>query len=221
MDNKSVRPQIPETDLYCLTALEYSLGRNNIEIVRNMLEVGVKIIQYREKDLKMSQKYQECLMIRKMANEAAATFIINDDVHLALAVNADGIHVGQDDLPVRKVRELVGDRRLIGLSTHSPEQAMAAVAAGVDYIGVGPIYRTYTKKDVCAPVGLDYLRFVADNISIPWVAIGGIKEDNVMEVVQNGAGMIAMVTEIVGAKDIKGKIAAIRQQIHKAKEGQE
>jgi thiamine-phosphate pyrophosphorylase len=215
---RAARPQLPATDLYCLTSLEYSRGRNNLEVVREMLEAGIKIVQYREKDLTMKQKYQECDEIRKITAEAGATFIINDDIHLALAIGADGIHLGQDDLPVPKAQEMVGGRMLVGLSTHSPEQAIAAVAAGIDYIGVGPIYRTYTKKNACAPVGLDYVRFAAGNITIPWVAIGGIKEDNVMEVIQNGARMVAMVTEIVGAEDIVEKIAAIRRGIGQAKE---
>lgn len=216
--NNPIRPQLPKTDLYCLTAFEHSLGRNNLEVIREMLEAGIKIIQYREKDFKMKQKYYECVAIREMTMDYKATFIVNDDLDLALAVGADGIHIGQDDLPVQQVRKLVGNRMLIGLSTHSPAQAMAAIAEGVDYIGVGPIYRTYTKKDVCAPVGLDYLRFAAKNVSIPWVAIGGIKEDNVTEIIENGARMVAMVTEITGAEDIKAKINAIRQRILKAKE---
>lgn len=216
--NKLSRSSLPETDLYCLTASEYSSGRNNLEVVRDMLESGIKIIQYREKGLKMSQKYRECAAIREMTAKFGATLIINDDIHLALAVGADGIHIGQDDLPIRQARQLVGNGMLIGVSTHSPEQARIAVMEGAGYIGVGPIYRTNTKKDVCDPVGLDYVRFVAQNISIPWVAIGGIKEDNVAEVIQSGARMVAMVTEIVGAEDIKAKINAIRRRIGAARE---
>ncbi|MCL6589971.1 MAG: thiamine phosphate synthase [Firmicutes bacterium] len=216
--NHPGRPQLPATDIYCLTASNYSLGRSNLVIVREMLDAGIKIVQYREKDLTMREKYQECVALREMTAKAKATFIINDDIHLALAVNADGVHIGQDDLPVQKARELVAGRMLIGLSTHSPKQARDAVAAGVDYIGVGPVYRTFTKKDVCDPVGLDYVRFAAQNITIPWVAIGGIKEDNVAEVIQNGARMVAMVTEIVGSRDIKGKIEAIRRRIQQVKE---
>jgi thiamine-phosphate pyrophosphorylase len=161
----------------------------------------------------MGPKYREGVKIREMTAAFGCTLIINDDIDLALALEADGIHLGQDDLPVGPARQLVGDRMLIGLSTHSPEQARKAVTEGVDYIGVGPIYPTRTKKDVCAPVGLEYLRFAAENITIPWVAIGGIKEHNVAEAIRNGASTVALVTEIVGAPDIKRKIAAIREQI--------
>jgi thiamine-phosphate pyrophosphorylase len=130
-----------------------------------------------------------------------------------MLVKADGIHLGQDDLPVEKVRELVGSEMIIGLSTHSPEQAQDAVRRGADYIGVGPIYRTYTKKDVCEPVGLEYLDYVVKSINIPFVAIGGIKESNMDEVISRGAKCVAMVTEIVGAENIEQKILNIRHKL--------
>jgi thiamine-phosphate pyrophosphorylase len=209
--------RFPETDLYGITASQFSLGRSNMEVVRQMLEAGIKIIQYREKDFSMAQKYRECLAIRELASRYSVCFIVNDDVHLALAVESDGVHIGQDDLPVEKVRELVGDKMLIGLSTHSPEQADKAVRSGVaDYIGVGPLYQTFTKKDVQAPVGLGYLDYVAAHHRIPFVAIGGIKESNVADVICHGAGCVCLVTEITGARDIGAKIQAIRRQIQLA-----
>ncbi|NLK52921.1 MAG: thiamine phosphate synthase [Syntrophomonadaceae bacterium] len=199
-----------KADLYGITAEEYSLGRNNIEVVSQMIKAGIKVIQYREKDKKMQEKYQECLALRKMTKEAGVTFIVNDHVDMALLVEADGVHLGQDDLPVNRVRELVGKDLIIGLSTHSPEQAQSAMKMGVDYIGVGPIFTTQTKKDVCAPVGLEYLDYVVKHIPLPFVAIGGIKEHNITEVAQRGAKCIALVTEIVGANDIGAKIRSLR-----------
>jgi thiamine-phosphate pyrophosphorylase len=203
------------TDLYCLTAEEYSNGRSNIEVVKEMIAAGIKIIQYREKDKKSLYKYNECLEIRKLTKEANVTFIVNDDIDIAVLVKADGVHIGQEDLPIKKVRELVPKDMMIGLSTHSPEQARKAVEHGADYIGVGPIFKTYTKKDVCDPVGFDYLDYIAGTLSkevnIPFVAIGGIKESNVLEVKKHGAECIAMVTEIVGAQNIGQKIADIRK----------
>lgn len=175
-----------------------------------MLASGIKMIQYREKDKKMGQQYEECCLIRQMTEKSGAAFIINDHIDLALIVQADGVHIGQDDLPVPKVRELLGPNKLIGLSTHSPEQAQAALVAGVDYIGVGPIFATKTKKDVCEAVGFDYLDYVVNNISLPFVAIGGIKEDNYGEVLRHGANSVAMVTEIVGAPNIAMKIEALK-----------
>lgn len=206
---------LPATDLYCLTAEEHSAGRSNLQVVSDMLEADIKIIQYREKDKKLLYKYEECVKIRQLTAEAKACFIVNDDIHLAMAVGADGVHIGQEDLPLPQVRKLVGETMLIGLSTHSPAQAQAAVAQGADYIGVGPLFSTKTKKDVCDPVGLEYLDYAVANVTIPFVAIGGIKEHNIAQVVQHGAKCIALVTDIVGAPDIKKKIAALRDSIHK------
>lgn len=216
-----IQRRFPQTDIYGITASQFSLGRSNLEVVRQMLEAGVKIIQYREKDFSMLRKYHECLSIRELTAEHNACFIVNDDVHLALAVESDGVHVGQDDLPVEKVRDLVGERMLIGLSTHSPEHADIAAKAGIaDYIGVGPLYQTFTKKDVQPPVGLGYLDYVVAHHRIPFVAIGGIKEHNVAEVVLHGAGCVCLVTEITGAQDIGAKIREIRERISQVKRGQ-
>lgn len=202
-----------DTDLYCLTAEEYSLGRSNIEVVKAMLSAGIKIIQYREKEKKMLHKYNECVKIRELTYAAGATFIVNDDLDLAMLVGADGVHIGQDDLPLEKVRELVGEEMIIGVSTHSPQQAQDAIAKGADYIGVGPIFSTRTKKDVCDPVGFEYLDYAVKNVNIPFVAIGGIKEHNITEIKARGAKMIAMVTEIVGAENIEKKIERIRKKL--------
>ena len=199
------------TELYCITAEEHSLGRSNIEVVQKMIDAGVTIIQYREKDKKMKAKYSECLLIRKMTKEAGVTFIVNDDIDLAIIVGADGVHIGQDDLPIEKVRQLVGEDMIIGISTHSPEEAQQAVKSGADYIGVGPIFKTATKKDVCDPVGFTYLEYVARNISIPFVANGGIKVDNIAEEVKKGAGCIAVITEITTSADIVSKIKQIKE----------
>lgn len=207
-----------DNGLYGITAAEYSLGRSGPEVVRQMLTAGIKIIQYREKKLKAAEQYRECLEIRKLTSDFGACFIVNDHIDLALAVRADGVHIGQEDLPVEVVRRLTGGTMLIGVSTHSPEQADAAVQAGADYIGVGPIFATATKEDVCPPVSLDYLDYVVARHRIPHVAIGGIKQSNLAEVVRHGARCVAMVTEIVGAPDIGAKIRALQDEMKYAKE---
>ncbi len=205
------------TSLYCITAEELSMGRSNIEIVKEMIAAGVKIIQYREKDKKMKDKYRECSVIREITKEAGVTFIVNDDIDLAMIVEADGVHIGQDDLPIAKVRELVGDQMIIGISTHCPAEAQQAVKDGADYIGVGPIFKTATKKDVCDPVGFDYLEYVAKNIPIPFVAIGGIKINNISEVIKRGTECVAIITEITTAHNIPERINEIREVIKKNK----
>jgi thiamine-phosphate pyrophosphorylase len=200
---------IRQGGLYGLTAEKFSLGRTNVAVVGAMLDAGVRIIQYREKTKKMGAKYEECLRLRAMTRECGAAFIVNDDIDLALLVGADGVHVGQEDLPVAAVRSLVGEDAAIGLSTHSPQQARDAAAAGADYIGVGPVFATQTKDDVCAPVGLSYLEYVAGGIDLPFVAIGGIKERNLARVAASGGRCAALVTEIVGAPDIRDKVEAL------------
>lgn len=203
-------------DIYGITAEEYSLGRSSIEVVARMIDSGIKVIQYREKDKGFREKYRDCMKIREMTALAGVTFIVNDHVDLALLVKADGVHIGQDDLPPERVRGLVGERMAIGLSTHSPDQAEEAVKSGaVDYIGVGPIFATRTKKDVCRPVGLEYLDYVVKNIKLPFVAIGGIKGHNIAEVSRRGANCIALVTEIVGAEDIPGRVRELRLALGK------
>lgn len=214
------KSRFPAADLYCITAHRFSLGRANVDVVKEMLAAGIKVIQYREKDFSMLRKYRECIAIRDLTAQYRACFIVNDDVHLALAVQADGVHIGQDDLPVEKVRPLVGDKMIIGLSTHSPEQADQAVASGIaDYIGVGPLYGTAIKKEPMAPVGLGYLDYVVSRHRIPFVAIGGIKQHNIADVARHGASCICLVSEIVGAPDIKVMIQTLRHLVQKAKDG--
>lgn len=199
-----------ETDVYALTDSNLSLGRPVEDVAAALLHAGVKILQYREKKLKGGEMLRQCKELRRMTREAGACFIVNDHVDIAMLVDADGVHVGQEDLPVEAVRSLVGPDKIIGLSTHTPEQARAAVAVGADYIGVGPIFATQTKEDVCAPVGYDYLDWVAAHMDLPFVAIGGIKRHNIAEVVRHGARCCALVSELVGAEDIRARVAEVR-----------
>ena len=173
-----------DTDLYCITAEGHSLGRNNIEVIKIMIDAGIKIIQYREKEKKPGEIYEQCKVIRDMTREKGVVFIVNDYIDIALLVKADGVHIGQDDLPIKSARRLVGEQNDIGVSTHSPSQAIQAQESGADYIGVGPIFKTSTKKDVCEPIGLECLEYIVKNISIPFVAIGGIKQHNISNVRQ-------------------------------------
>ena len=199
-----------QTDIYALTDARLSCGRTLETVVSALLGAGVKIIQYREKHMKSGEMLEECRLMRRLTREAGACFIVDDHVDLAILAEADGVHIGQEDFPLPAVRQLVGPKMCIGLSTHSPEQARAAVAVGADYIGVGPIFATKTKEDVVAPVGFDYLDWVAANISIPFVAIGGIKEHNITDVARHGARCCALVSELVGAPDIAAKVQAVR-----------
>jgi thiamine-phosphate pyrophosphorylase len=207
----SAQPAFP-IGIYGITAEKFSDGRTNVEVAHEMVAGGIRLIQYREKRpaKSFSQMLAECRAIRALTRKAGVLFIVNDYPDLALLVDADGVHVGQDDFPVPEVRRLLGPDKLIGLSTHTPEQAAAAVAAGADYIGVGPIFNTQTKEDVCAPVGLGYLDAVVRTCPLPFVAIGGIKEHNINEVVTRGATTVSLVTEIVGAADIAATVRRLQ-----------
>jgi thiamine-phosphate pyrophosphorylase len=212
--NKEQHEVLPP-GLYGITAEKYSNGRTNIQVVEQMIKSGLKIIQYREK--RPSKSYntilEECRQIRALTRAAGVSFIVNDYVDVAMLVDADGVHVGQDDLPVAEVKKLLGRDKIIGLSTHSPQQAKDAVRAGADYIGVGPIFATKTKDDVCDPVGFRYLDWVIENISLPFVAIGGIKLHNVDQIVRRGAETICLVTEIVGAPDIVARVHELNRTL--------
>lgn len=174
--------------IYTITAESMSNGRDNIEVVGKMLEAGVKFIQYREKEKPALDRYNECLQLVKMTKEAGATFIIDDFIDLAIAVNADGVHIGQSDLPPQVVRNLIGEDKIIGLSTHEVAQLEKSNELGdiIDYIGVGPVYATQTKKNA-VPVGFSYVDYAAKHAKHPFVAIGGIKEHNICDVAQYGA----------------------------------
>ncbi len=169
-----------------------------------MIKGGIKVIQYREKRHLKDYRdiLEECRQMRKLTREHGVIFIVNDFVDIAILVDADGVHVGQEDLPVAAVRSLLGSDKIIGLSTHSPEQATQAELDGADYIGVGPLFTTQTKEDVCDAVGLKYLEHVASHSTLPFVAIGGIKEHNIKDVIGRGARTVCLVTEIVGSDDI-------------------
>ena len=195
--------------IYGITCFEHSLSRSNEYVVSRMLEAGVRIIQYREKYRSKRIKHEECLLLRKITKKYNALFIVNDDIDLAVLCKADGIHIGQDDLPLKEARKLISRKQFIGISTHSPAQAMEAVKAGADYIGAGPVFTTATKEGAGRPVGTDYIRYVKENIKLPFVAIGGIKEHNISEVLKAGATCISLVTEITAAKNIKQKVKNI------------
>ena len=201
-----------DTDLYAITDDGLALGRPVHSVVEMLLRAGIGIIQYREKDKSARVMLEECLHLRALTRAAGAMFIVNDHVHIAMLCAADGVHVGQDDLPVAAVRRLVGRDMRIGVSTHALVQAEQAVRDGADYIGVGPLFATNTKKDVCAPVGLAYLeQVVAARLPVPFVAIGGIKRGNIAEVTRRGARCCCLVSELVGAPDIPARVAEVRR----------
>jgi len=199
----------PETDIYCITDSRQSLGRSTVDVVRHMLEAEIRVIQYREKDKDAGVMLEECQAIRELTRKAGCCFIVNDHVDIALLCEADGVHVGQEDLPLAAVRKLVGKQRIVGVSTHRWSEAEVAIRGGADYIGVGPIFATATKTTT-PPVGFAYLEEAASMVNIPTVTIGGINEKTLHEVRRRGARCCAIVSAITLAPDIPIKIRELR-----------
>ncbi|PKL52076.1 MAG: thiamine phosphate synthase [Nitrospira bacterium HGW-Nitrospira-1] len=170
------------------------------DMVNIVLRAGVKCIQYREKGLSRRTIYENAVTLRKLTESFGAMLIINDHADIALAVDADGVHLGQDDLPLREARKIMGNK-IVGISTHDLSQAKEAERGGADYIGFGPIFHT-TTKDAGAPKGVDNIRIIKENVSIPLVAIGGINLDNIALAINAGADAVAVATAIC-----KGDIA--------------
>ena len=211
-----------ESPIYVITDEGQSAGRGNLTVVRAALEAGVKFVQYREKKKAMRAMYEEGLLLRKLTAEYDAALIVDDFVDLAMLIGADGVHVGQDDLPAAVVRELVGDDMVIGLSTHNQEDLAEAVALYrqgiIDYVGAGPVYPTQTKDKPAPVTGLDYIELAVDTCAetgLPFVAIGGVKEHNIGAVAAVGAEHCAVVSDITMAEDIGRKIAALTASMKK------
>jgi len=175
--------------------------------LRAALRGGVDIVQLRMKDAGDDDVLRAAEHVRAACAEAGALFVLNDRPELVAAAGADGVHLGQDDMPVAQARELLGDACIIGISTHGPDDL--ARAAGADYAGVGPVHATPTKPGRPA-VGLDYVRHAAANASLPWFAIGGIDPSNVRDVVAAGATRIAVVRAITDAPDPEAAARALR-----------
>lgn len=187
--------------LYAITGEQFHPGRTMLEVMEEAIQGGCDIIQLRDKKSPKREVLAKAKALRELTRRYGTTFIVNDHIDIALAVDADGIHLGQDDLPLADARKIVGDK-IIGISTHAIEEARQAERDGADYIGVGPVFPTKSKEDVVAPVTTAYVSQVAAEIGIPFVAIGGIKLHNVDRVLEAGATRICAISEIVGSPDI-------------------
>jgi len=166
------------------------------EMTLKVLMGGVRWIQYREKERSRRKIYEKAVRLRRIAKDYNALFIVNDFVDIAICVNADGVHLGQDDLPLKEARKIIGKHRIIGISTHSLEQAIEAEKNGADYIGFGPVFHTLT-KDAGEPRGIDILREVKNHTKIPIVAIGGISLENIRSVLDTGVDAVAIASAIL------------------------
>jgi thiamine-phosphate pyrophosphorylase len=172
--------------------------------VETALQAGVKYIQLREKRLPTRMMLDMAYWMRELTREYGAKLLVNDRVDIALAVGADGVHLGQKSLPAHAARKIAGDNFLIGVSTHGIDEALQAEQDGADFITLGPVYRTPSKIRYGAPIGVDILKQVKSRVSVPVLAIGGIKADSVQDVVSAGADGVAVITGILAEEDIRG-----------------
>ena len=206
--------QFNQVDLYPVISSEFTNNRDVIEVLLQIAAGGAKIVQLREKHLSKAAVYQLAIEYRKITAANNMLLIINDHLDIALSVGADGVHLGQDDLPLPAARSLT-DQLLLGSSTHNLAEAEQAIADGADYINIGPIFSTQTKQLSYESLGLKSLRQVSAEIDIPFSVMGGIKEDHLDELISLGANHIAMVTEITQATDITSRVKQLRRHWQK------
>lgn len=180
-----------------------------------LLEEGIRWLQYRGKDTSRKVQYRDCLIIRELTLKYNATFIVNDYIDLALATSADGVHLGQEDIPI-EVAKKIFPQRMIGISTHGLEEALSAQSGGADYIGYGPIFPTVT-KDAGTPKGPQSIKEIKRYVKIPLIAIGGIKAENVIPVLEQGADGVAVSSGIIEGNarmNVRKFLAAIKEFRH-------
>ena len=198
-----------QVDIYPVISSEFTAGRDVIDVLQAVAAGGAKIVQLREKNLTKAAIYNLALRYREITAACDMLLIINDHLDIALAVAADGVHLGQDDLPPAAARQIT-KQLILGCSTHNLEEAEQAVKDGADYINIGPIYTTQTKQLSYPALGLETLQEVAESVDIPFTVMGGIKEHHLDTLLQLGAQHIAMVTEITQSDDITATVRRLR-----------
>jgi thiamine-phosphate diphosphorylase len=207
--NFKSRGQSGISRLYAIIDLSIVPVEKIAEVSRAIIAGGAGIIQLRAKDISSADMLRAARVIKALASEGNAVFIVNDRADIALMCGADGVHLGQDDLPVRSARRMLGSRAIIGVSAHNVSEAIQAEKDGADYVAIGPIYATTTKKNAQTPKGLQAISEIKKRIHTPVVAIGGIKEEHVEGVLKAGADAVAVISDIIYSEDIQTKTARI------------
>jgi thiamine-phosphate pyrophosphorylase len=165
---------------------------------------GVSVVQYRNKNAKTREMYEEAVRLREICRDTL--FLINDRVDIALAVNADGVHLGQSDMPCGAARRLLGEEKIIGITVHNLAEAVQAESIGADYLGVSPIFQTATKPDAGKPAGISLIEEIRAIVDIPLIAIGGIDHSNAIDVIRAGADGLCAISSVVAKEDVKAEI---------------
>ena len=207
----------PESSLYLITDRDLSRGRSTPDVVKAALAGGVDVVQLRDKQVETALMIEDGLRLRELTAQAGKPLIVNDRIDVALAIEADGAHVGQTDIPATMARALLPAPMLLGVSTSEAEMARRAHREGADYVGFGPLYHTATKQTVASPRGLDMLPRVLDAASLPVVVLGGISLDNIEDAVAAGADHIAVCSCIVAADDVQRAAATLKERMEKAR----
>ena len=195
---KKSKEILKENDLYFITDQKDNL----LELIEEILIAGVRIIQYRFKTGTDKDHLKEAIQIKKLCKRYNSLFIVNDRLDIALASNADGIHLGQDDFDLKTARKLLGYSKIIGISANNEIDISKALKHGCDYIGIGPVFETATKKDK-KPIGVEKIKTLTKDLNIPWFAIGGIKLNNISYLKKNGFKKVALVSQLINSKDPK------------------
>lgn len=198
----------PDYSIYLVTDDGCLQGRGLLDCVREALEGGVTLVQYRAKTASSAEMYAEALQLKALCDSFKVPLIINDRLDIAMAVGAAGVHLGQDDLPCAAARKLLGEDYLIGVSAHNPAEAKAALQSGADYLGCGAVFGTATKADV-KKLGTEGLAAICKAKGLPVVGIGGVTADNYREVRAAGADGAAIVSGILAQPDIRATVEAI------------
>lgn len=189
--------------LYLVTDRGILNGRDIFKAVEDAIKGGVTLVQLREKDISSLDFYNIAVKMKALVNSYGIPLIINDRLDIALAVDADGLHIGQDDLPLQITRKLLGPDKILGYSVSNVEEAIHGQKGGADYLGAGAVYPTGSKSDAGIPIGAEGLRKIKESVSIPVVGIGGIGVNNIGEVKNTGVDGISLISAILGSQDIQ------------------
>ncbi|SDF28793.1 thiamine phosphate synthase [Halorientalis regularis] len=207
-------------DTYLVTAEAISAGRSTVEIVEAAIDGGIDVVQLREKEMSARKRYDLGLELRDLTREADVPLLVNDRIDLAAAIDADGVHLGDADLPISVARDQLGEDAIVGRSVSTPEAAREAERRGADYLGVGAVYPTDSKDTdpEGTEIGLDRIRAVAEAVEIPSVGIGGVKPDNAAAVIETGADGVAVISAITAADDPAAATRALGAAVERGRE---
>ncbi len=204
--------------VYVITDSKLHAGREHVEITEAAISGGATVVQLREKEASDGEMLQIASEIRRLTIEAGILFVVNNRLDIALACGADGVHVGQDDLPISVVRAIVGQDMIVGISAATVAEALGAESAGADYVGFGPVFATATKEDAAESTGLDALSRVTRVSNIPIVAIGGISQSNIASIATAGAHSASVISAVVTAPDMVEAVRKLKTEFERGRQ---